>query len=203
MIYFFEIDAQRDFMDETGALYVPDAEAIKPRIRRLLLAAGEHRITTFSSRCAHQPGDQEFEIFPPHCLEGSVGAKRIFENLPGLPRLEIPVGAPPDQRLPAVEGLHYLISKNVFDIFSNPWLDGVRKSGWFADKTCIVFGVATDYCVKACGNGLVEAGATTLFVEDAIRGVAAETTAQTLAEAVAAGVALISTERAIALASHP
>lgn len=202
MIYFFEIDAQRDFMDETGALYVPGAELIKPNLERLLLTAGEHRITTFSSRCAHRPGDPEFDIFPPHCLEGSPGAERIYENLPALPRIELPVGAPADHRTPADRGEHYVVRKNVFDLFSNPWLDGVRKSGWFAGKTCIVFGVATDYCVKSCGAGLIEADAKIFFVEDAIRGVAPETTSRALEELQAAGVTLISTERAIALASH-
>ncbi|MGH9801820.1 MAG: isochorismatase family protein, partial [Blastocatellia bacterium] len=60
-----------------------------------------------------------------------------------------------------------------------------------------VFGVATDYCVRACVLGLVEAGACVQVVEDAIRGVAAETTDQTFAEMRAAGVKFTTTDEVL------
>ena len=88
---FFDIDTQRDFMDADGALYVKGAEAIRGNIERLLRVAGERGILTISSRCAHEPGDAEFAVFPPHCLEGTRGAERIFPDLPHLPLIEIPV----------------------------------------------------------------------------------------------------------------
>src|SRR6185295_883710 len=72
---FFDIDSQHDFMDRGGALYTPDSETIKPNLELLLRAAGEYRITTISSRCAHVPNDPEFAIFPPHCIDGTYGAE--------------------------------------------------------------------------------------------------------------------------------
>lgn len=190
---FFDVDTQYDFMEPEGALYVPQAETIKPNLERLLRAAGKFGVTTVSSRCAHKSGDAEFEMFPPHCLEGTPGAERVFAGLPQLPRQEIAVDAVADaQTLEA--GKHYIVKKKVFDMFSSQWLDGLRQRGALRGKHCIVFGVATDYCVRACVLGLVNAGAHVQVVEDAIRGVAPETTEQTFAEIRAAGIAFTNTD---------
>lgn len=195
MIYFFDIDTQHDFLDSDGALSVPDAETIKPNLERLLKVAGERQITTISSRCAHEPNDPEFQIFPPHCIEGTRGAERVFAELPALQRHEIAVDAPVDPRARIEAGHHYVVKKKVFDLFSNAWLDGLRQRGEFKDQPCVVFGVATDYCVRCCALGLAETGARVMVVEDAIRGVAPETTARTLDEMRVAGVELITMDR--------
>jgi nicotinamidase/pyrazinamidase len=147
-----------------------------------------------SLRVAHEPGDAEFAVFPPHCLEGTSGAERIFDALPGLPRTEIPVDAPPDARAEIEQGHHYVVKKKVYDLFSNPWLEDLRVRGEFTGQDCIVFGVATDYCVRAAALGLAQAGARVWLVEDAIRGVAPDTTAQTIAEMRAAGVVFTMTD---------
>jgi nicotinamidase/pyrazinamidase len=194
---FFDIDTQSDFMDSTGALYVPEAEAIRPNVGRLLREAGDRKVTTVSSRCAHEPGDPEFEIFPPHCIDGSRGAERVFADLPALPRREIEVDATADQQAQIRPATHYVVKKKVFDLFSNPWLEGLRRRGAFKGESCVVFGVATDYCVRACALGLAEAGAHVLLVEDAIRGVAGETTARTIDEMRAAGVEFTTTDEVL------
>ncbi|MGH9938025.1 MAG: cysteine hydrolase family protein, partial [Blastocatellia bacterium] len=181
----------------TGALYVPDAEAIRPNIERLLRAASERKITTISSRCAHEPDDPEFEIFPPHCIDGAPGAERVFADLPALPRLEIAVGAVADSQTQLQPATHYVVKKKVFDLFSNQWLEGLRWRGDFIGESCVVFGVATDYCVRACALGLAEADAHVLIVEDAIRGVAGETTARTIGEMRAAGVEFTTTDEVL------
>jgi nicotinamidase/pyrazinamidase len=194
---FFDVDTQRDFINADGALAVPEAETIKPNLERLLRAAGQHGITTISSRCAHEPGDAEFEIFPPHCLDGTPGAERVLADLPELPRHEIPVDAAADSQPRLAAGEHYIVKKKVFDLFSNAWLDGLRQRGVFKGETCVVFGVATDYCVRACVLGLAETGARVQVVEDAIRGVAAETTEQTTADMRAAGVEFTTTDKVL------
>lgn len=191
---FFDVDTQFDFMEPGGALYVPQAETVKPNMERLLRAAGEWGVTTISSRCAHKLGDPEFQMFPPHCLEGTAGAERVFENLPQLPRHEVAVEAVADAQTQLETGKHYVVKKIVFDMFSSKWLDGLRQQGAFRGERCVVFGVATDYCVRACVLGLVEAGARVQVVEDAIRGVAPETTEQTFAEMRTAGVEFTTTD---------
>ncbi|HEU0173065.1 MAG TPA: isochorismatase family protein [Blastocatellia bacterium] len=194
---FFDVDTQRDFMESMGALYVPDAEVIRPNVERLLRAAGDHNVTTVSSRCAHEPDDPEFEVFPPHCIDGAPGAERVFPDLPALPRLEIAVDAAADPRAQIRPATHYVVKKKVFDLFSNQWLEGLRRRGDFKGESCAVFGVATDYCVRACALGLAEAGAHVLLVEDAIRGVTDETISRTIDEMRAAGVEFTTTDEVL------
>src|SRR5436190_17595098 len=126
---FVDGDTQHDFMDANGALAVPDAETIKPNIECLLRTASEKGITTISSRCAHEPGDPEFAVFPPHCLEGTPGAERIFADLPTLPRCELPVDAQQETGVKLEAGRHYIVKKKVYDLFSNAWLESLRTSG--------------------------------------------------------------------------
>jgi nicotinamidase/pyrazinamidase len=193
----FDIDTQHDFMDADGALYVKGAEEIRGNIERLLRAAGERGILTISSRCAHEPGDAEFAVFPPHCLEGTRGAERIFPDLPHLPLIEIEVEAPAVSGALLVPATHYVVKKKVYDLFSNAWLEGLRQDGAFGGEECVVFGVATDYCVRGAGLGLAAGGAKVRLVTDAIRGVAPESTQTTLDEMVAAGVEFTTTDEVL------
>jgi nicotinamidase/pyrazinamidase len=193
---FFDIDTQYDFMNPQGALYVPRAEEIYRNLERLLDAAGRHRLLTISSRCAHEPGDAEFAMFPPHCLKGTWGAQRIF-NLPRLALVEVASDAPAIDGAHLEPCTHYVVEKKVFDLFSNRWLEGLRVGGAFRDRECIVFGVATDYCVRAAALGLVEGGARVKLVADAVRGVAEESTAKALDEMRAAGVELTTTDEVL------
>jgi nicotinamidase/pyrazinamidase len=194
---FFDVDTQHDFMDRDGALYVPDAETIRPNIERLLRAASERKITTISSRCAHVPNDPEFAIFPPHCIDGTRGAERIFTDLPELPRQEIAADAAADAQVQLRPASHYIVKKRAFDLFSNQWLEGLRERGDFKGEQCVIFGVATDYCVRACALGLAGVGAHVLVVEDAIRGVAPDTTSRTIDEMRAAGVEFTTTDEVL------
>src|SRR5262245_55035942 len=136
---FFDVDTQVDFMDSDGALYVQGSDLIRSNIEKLLLAAGEEEITTISSRCVDEPNDPEFAIFPPHCLEGTRGAVRIFADLPRLPRLEVSVDARADSRAVIAPRSHYIIKKKAFDLFSNEWLEGLRQRGVFKGEECVVF----------------------------------------------------------------
>jgi nicotinamidase/pyrazinamidase len=201
-MYFFDIDTQRDFMHGEGALYVPNAEDIWSNIERLLRAAGERGIITISSRCAHEPDDPEFEVFPPHCIDGTPGAERIFPHLPRLPRREIDVGAQTEPEARLAPATHYIVKKKVFDLFSNDWLNGLRERGVFRGQRCVVFGVATDYCVRMCVLGLLQSGAHVSLVKDAIQGVANDTTEKAIAEKSAAGVVITTTDEVLKELGH-
>jgi nicotinamidase/pyrazinamidase len=64
-------------------------------------------------------------------------------------------------------------------------------------RAAVVYGVATDYCVKAAVLGLQKRGLQTYVVQDAIKGVAPETTKQALEEMAAAGARFVTTEDVI------
>ncbi len=77
------IDMLNDFIKPHGALYIgPAAERVVPVIRERLehfRKAGEPVIFICDR---HLRGDLEFDMFPPHCLEGEAGAAVIEELAP-------------------------------------------------------------------------------------------------------------------------
>jgi len=150
---FFDLDTQKDFMRRSGALYVPEAEDIIPRIADLMEYAQDFRILVVSTVDTHVKDDPEFATFPPHCIKGTPGWEKIggtlFED-----RLEFPVnwrGQVPDDLM---DRQQLIVEKGTYDPFSNAAMheiaDRINKA------TCLLFGVATDYCVRFCALGLLE-----------------------------------------------
>lgn len=74
------IDMQRGFLEEGNPLYCGDtARQIIPKVQKLLdreLARGSTLIFTADT---HAPDDLEFEMFPPHCVEGTEEVEIIPE----------------------------------------------------------------------------------------------------------------------------
>ncbi len=87
---FWEVDVQRDFMLPGGNLYVPGAEKLLPNIKRLTDAARQGKVFLVSHGCFHPPGDPEFRIFPPHCLQGKrrIGTRARSARRQSRPRGE-------------------------------------------------------------------------------------------------------------------
>lgn len=191
-IVFFDIDTQHDFMDKDGALSVPGARLIRANLRSLTEAAAKLGIAVIASEDAHEVDDPEFKQFPEHCVKGSTGAVKVEETRsPGALRVEadgtIPYGAQE-----ALSAGQVVLEKKTFDIFSNPAAD--KLLGALPEATAIVYGVATEYCVKAVARGLLERGRNVIVVEDAVRGVSEEGHANTLADLAASGARLLDTE---------
>src|SRR5512136_2129758 len=80
-IFFMDVDTQRDFMLSFGALYVPGAERLIPKMRRLFDFAKKNDVTVISSTDAHAANDPEFQQFPPHCMKGTEGQRKLDETL--------------------------------------------------------------------------------------------------------------------------
>lgn len=161
---FVDIDTQFDFMDPRGKLYVAGAETLEPNLRKLTRCAIENAIPLVATLDTHVPGDPEFERFPPHCVRGTAG----FEKVPAT----------------MVEGmrlLHYEDHPLVLDL--NPEFPGFMKPGFsaftnplfgfymerFRAAEVVVYGVATDYCVRTTSLGLAKAGFSVAVVEDAVK----------------------------------
>src|ERR1700756_1384907 len=115
---FWEVDAQRDFLLPGGNLYVPGAEKLLPKIRRLTDAAREGKVFLVSHGCFHTPNDPEFKIFPPHCVKGTTGSDLVPEaitdkvsRVPNEPDAKIP------QDLSAYQQV--LLEKQTLSIFES------------------------------------------------------------------------------------
>ncbi len=83
----WDVDTQVDFMLPEGKLYVPGAEETVPAMKRLVEAARAAGIVHVASADDHELTDDEisdtpdFEtMYPPHCLRGTRGARKIAET---------------------------------------------------------------------------------------------------------------------------
>jgi len=75
------IDMLNDFIDEDGALSVgPQGKAIIGVIKERINDFREHDYPVVFICDNHEKNDKEFEMFPPHCIAGTYGAK-IIEDL--------------------------------------------------------------------------------------------------------------------------
>jgi nicotinamidase/pyrazinamidase len=163
---FWEVDAQIDFMFPEGKLYVPGAERLLPKIRRLTDAARQGQVFLVSHGCFHTPNDPEFRIFPPHCVKGSAGAELVPEAL-----TEKVVRVPNDAESKLPDDLtryqQILLEKQTLNIFESRHADAlVQRLGSHAEF--VVFGVVTEYCVSFAAKGLLERGRRVAVVQDAI-----------------------------------
>ncbi len=168
-IFFLDVDTQRDFLLPSGALYVPGAERIIPKYRRLFDFARKHEISVLSSVDAHTPDDPEFRQFPPHCVLGTDGQKKVDETL--LPRPLILENKPIDRNLIEAVRKHQqiIVQKQTLDVFDNPVTERLMR---VLPPYAIVFGVTTEYCVNKAALGLRKLGIKTALVTDAISALA-------------------------------
>ena len=189
---FFDVDTQFDFMIPGGKLYAHGAEKLIPNLERLMNFAREHHIPVISSADAHVPDDPEFRQFPPHCVKGTSGqAKLALTLLPGHRTI-----APEGEPLPSPEEIahhpQWIVEKRTLDVFSNPSAAPLVKS--LAARRYVVFGVATDYCVKLAALGLLRLGCRVSVVTDAIQGIDPAASKAALQEMKDAGAEFVDTE---------
>jgi len=187
-LIFFDIDTQNDFMLPEGKLYVKGAETIIPKLQMLFNFARVNNIPIVSSADAHKENDEEFTQFPPHCVKGTKGQRKI-----GATTLTLTVTIPNKKTNINIEqGTQIVIEKETFDVFSNPNTVNILKK--IRPKNVIVFGVATDYCVKSVVLSLLKKGYKVIVVEDAIKAVSPETEKSVIDEMKKNGAKFVSTK---------
>ncbi len=127
---------------------------------------------------AIQLGDRTQVLWPPHCIQGTTNAELLLD-----PKLaEVVVKKGKDKK---------------YDSYSGFQDDGgaitemnqeLKKKGI---KEVIVYGLATDYCVKATAIDAVEAGYKVTVIEGLSKGVAPDTTTKALSEMKAKGITIL------------
>lgn len=167
----WDVDTQVDFVLPDGKLYVAGAEEAIPAMARLVEAARSAGIPHIASADDHELTDPEISeapdfrtTYPPHCLRGTRGARKIPETEQADP-VPLALTDVPERYL---AGREFLLLKKHFDVFTNPNAD--RLLGMLEPDEAIVFGVATDVCDDAAIRGLLDRGVRVRFVEDAARG---------------------------------
>lgn len=254
MRVFYDVDTQHDFMDADGALYVPDAELIKPALAQLTQYAKAQFIPVLGSVDKHF-GTEEYKAregelikwggpFPDHCMGGTKGQLKIDETTLRLREggesyylndhgVYIPhilqhwatqeAMVRDMQRIPGWSGDPFFIhetwieqvahisehdmkramkeinrvrnkektpdgiyfEKQSYDVFTNPQITELVKRAQV--KEAVVYGVATDFCVKAAVLGLQARGVQCYVVEEAFKGVFPDKSATALEEMTRAG----------------
>jgi nicotinamidase/pyrazinamidase len=167
-------------------------------MRRLVEAARAAGLPHVASADDHELTDSEISsepdfrtTYPPHCLRGTRGARRVPETEQEDP---VPIGL---ELLPErwLRGREFLLLKKHFDVFTNA--NAERLLSFLDPDEIILFGVATDVCDDAAIRGFLERGRRVTFVEDAARGLDEERTAAALAAWREAGVVFTTADEAV------
>ena len=206
---FVDVDVQRDFCEPTGALFVPGSP--NASFRELTRYAVTHRIPILGSVDSHAWDAWEFASsetaapagqkpnFPDHCVKGTPGWLKLdgtlpprFRFIPNVPDAPID-GVVSEVAIGATQGVYF--EKEVYSLFANPLAERFLEA-LFATfpgpPELVVYGVATDYCVKAAALGLRERGYATTLVTDGVAGITREGTEAALRAMADAGVRMMS-----------
>jgi len=170
-VILWDVDTQVDFMLPDGKLYVPGAEETAAGMGRLVDAARAAGVVHVASADDHELTDAEISeqpdystTYPPHCLRGTRGARKVPETEQEDP-VPITLEPLPDRYL---RGREFLLLKKNFDVFTNPNTERLLEH--LDPDEIVVFGVASDVCDDAAIRGFLERGRSVRFVEDAARG---------------------------------
>lgn len=205
-VIFWDVDTQYDFMHADGKLYVPEAERIIPNLKRLSDYAHGHAICVVASADDHVASHPEISdtpdwrsTFPPHCMRGTPGQKKIPETALRDPLVIEPARVDRQvlaDRLRAHKG-DILFHKHRFDVFTNENVPAVLDM--LNPDDIVLYGVATDVCDKAAVEGLLERRPhTRLFVvTDAVRGIDKDVSDQLLKDWGDEGVRLVKTKEVV------
>jgi len=192
---FIDVDTQVDFMHADGALYVPDAEQIIPNLKKLVDAAVKKGIPIISTADNHREDDQEMKQFPPHCIGGTPGQKKVPEtttcgliNLPNRPY-------PGDLSTIFDHYDQVVLEANTLDKFSNCNTDPLIGK-LFAEEF-FVFGVATEYCVRLMVLGLLDRDNKVTVITDAVKPIEDAAGRSAIDEMIQHGAKLASTSEVI------
>ena len=169
-ILFWDVDTQHDFMDPDGNLAVPGAEGIVDNLAKLTDSALANGVPIVGSADAHVPDDDEFEQFPAHCVAGTPGQRKIAATSPEGAQV-----VQPDQVDRQLEALRrgkvpqLIIEKQELDVFSESVADHILAE--LKPERVVLYGVATEYCVRLSVLGLRERDFAVTVVEDGIAAV--------------------------------
>ena len=220
MRIFYDVDTQNDFMNQNGALYVPDAELVKTNLKLLTDYAKKNKVPVLGSMDKHfgtpEYKERELELarwgglFPDHCMVETPGQLKIPETV--LSDYPVLIEHPLDNKilnklleratdeLDQVYAEYWLpngiyFEKQSYDVFTNPNVKAFLEIA--KPESAVVYGVATDFCVKAAVLGLQKMKIQCYVVTDAIKGVFPKSTKSALEEMTNARAKFVTTKEVL------
>ncbi len=157
------VDVQIDFCPG-GSLAVPEGDAIIPAINRYIELFLKKGLPVIASRDWHPPVTGHFRQFgglwPPHCVQGSEGAR--FHPLLKLPADAIVVSKGMDPEKDDYSAFHAVTEQGT------PLPDLLDELG---TERLYLGGLATDYCVRESALEGLKQGFPVTVLKDAVKGV--------------------------------
>jgi nicotinamidase-related amidase len=148
------VDLANDFVypggviaDAGGPAYQQRAQAIIPKLRRLVEAAREAGVLVVYATDAHQPGDSELAKWPPHAMKGTHWAEVVPELAP-------------------IQG-DLVIGKTTYSPFVSTDMDEqLRRRGI---TRLYITGLHTDCCARHTSGDAFQRGYDLVWISDALQ----------------------------------
>jgi nicotinamidase/pyrazinamidase len=157
------VDVQNDFCPG-GALPAPGCHRILPALNAYLTEAQQLAMPIYASRDWHPPATTHFQPFggewPPHCVQGSDGAR--FHPQLDLPASAIVVSKGEDPERPGYSAFDGHTPEG------QPFLTDLRRR---RIDGLYITGLTTEYCVKQTTLDALRAGLHVIVLTDAIAGI--------------------------------
>ena len=175
---FMCIDAQKDFINNNGALYVKGAEEIKLNLKLITELSQKYGITVVNTGDYHNDLSEELSdkpdlktTFPKHCIMGTIGSEFVEEVMPRMVDRTFYV-APNYAKIvnsnSIVGAKNIVIYKDKFDVFQdNTYAKDIVE--FLSPDIVVVYGVATNVCVNYAVQGLISLGRRVTVIVDAIK----------------------------------
>lgn len=194
---FFNVDTQKDFIEEDGKLAIPNAVGIKSHLKEITKLAKDENIQVINTADWHKKTSEELSdtpdfvnTFPEHCMRQTDGANFIDETHPNDPDVlivnwdqlfinnnevgswEFPTLKNPFSQETVekqiLESRNIVIRKDKFDVFAgNMYTNQILEI--INPDQVIVYGVATNVCVDFAVRGLATKGYKVYVVMEAIK----------------------------------
>ncbi len=208
-VVFLDVDTQKDFMLPDGCLSIRGAKSITENLAKLSKYSVEKLVFWLATMDSHVLEDTEISstpdfktTFPAHCLSKSAGEERIPETFHKNPLILDMQGQSLDKPWSYLEANYdsIVFKKNNIDVFSNKNFD--RLLNLIKPKVFVVFGVATDFCVKLAVKGLLLRNLKVVLVKDAVYAIDQDVERKLFDHWEYQGVKLMTTDQAINLNPH-
>lgn len=152
------VDVQNDFCPG-GALSVPEGDRVVPVLNRYIHKFTERGLPVYFTRDWHPENHVSFKsqggIWPPHCVQGTEGARFHFELF--IPSTAVIVSKGTAPQADAYSGFQET------DLYDQLKRRGIRQ--------LFIGGLATDYCVKSTVLDALKGGFEAILLSDGSKGV--------------------------------